>query len=245
MNEFLKENFNVISDKDVVYKKTPVKGKTVLKIFALIMEICFFLPLCTVSCSGQKLPINGLDATFGTKAMGETIEGNILCILLMLIPIAILAVLFMKNLYEKTYAYLITGAVPLVQLIILFVFKSRIIEQAEEYSATVKFNNGFYMNIISSILVIIVSAVMYYMIYKMDLPVVSASYGQNIQTSNQMSKKKCTSCGAMVNEDAKFCSKCGYTFEKKEENSQKVFCSECGAELNPDMQFCTECGSKR
>lgn len=243
MNEFMKENFYATTDKDVALKKVPIKGKIVLKILALIMEICFFLPMITVSCSGQEKTISGLDATFGTEVsvMGytEKIDGNMLCILLMVIPLAILAVLFVKKMYEHKFGYLMITAGALVQAIILFQFKSRVIKIVEEEGVDVVFHNGYYINLVFSIIVIILSLLMYYLIYQLDIPV----NDYYTQTSPQMPQKVCSNCGVMVNEDARFCGKCGQSFAGDEESYKKAFCSECGSEMNSDMSFCPECGT--
>jgi membrane protease subunit (stomatin/prohibitin family) len=74
----------------------------------------------------------------------------------------------------------------------------------------------------------------------------------------------CTKCGMNNPSNAKFCSSCGSTLEKKTiicphcnsiQSSQAKFCSECGtpltarkcecgAELKPSDKFCPECGKK-
>lgn len=47
--------------------------------------------------------------------------------------------------------------------------------------------------------------------------------------------RKCDKCGQKLNDDAKFCSKCGKSVESKK-------CTNCGKEMNGDSQFCEYCG---
>lgn len=46
---------------------------------------------------------------------------------------------------------------------------------------------------------------------------------------------KCRNCGAMLGEDAKFCSQCG---------EKVIRCSACGALLEENAKFCSQCGTK-
>lgn len=50
-------------------------------------------------------------------------------------------------------------------------------------------------------------------------------------------KVRCPSCGALNNENAKFCSECGAKLGPK-------CCPNCGAEIAPGAKFCGECGTK-
>jgi len=44
----------------------------------------------------------------------------------------------------------------------------------------------------------------------------------------------CRQCGAQMEQDAHYCSRCGYKLT--------AFCPKCGSRLNPESQFCTRCG---
>lgn len=47
--------------------------------------------------------------------------------------------------------------------------------------------------------------------------------------------RKCDKCGTKLNDDAKFCSKCGNLIEIKK-------CAKCGKEMKADAKFCEYCG---
>ncbi len=65
----------------------------------------------------------------------------------------------------------------------------------------------------------------------------------NNQSTNSEAKKesgvKCTNCGSLQSEDAKFCSNCGTKL------TSKKFCTNCGKEVDPNAKFCGECGQKQ
>jgi len=50
--------------------------------------------------------------------------------------------------------------------------------------------------------------------------------------------KKCPKCGHTLDEDANFCSNCGYALKGPDK------CPHCGADLPPGAKFCTKCGEK-
>ncbi len=61
--------------------------------------------------------------------------------------------------------------------------------------------------------------------------------------------EKCSNCGAVVAEGAKFCTECGTAVEAQKEEAtapaepEVKKCSNCGAELPEGAKFCVECGT--
>ena len=77
----------------------------------------------------------------------------------------------------------------------------------------------------------------------------------NGQSSNiAYSNQKCRVCGALLENGASFCIKCGtkvveefqpkITTLSKEESGAYFFCSSCGTRLSVGTKFCTKCGAK-
>jgi DNA-directed RNA polymerase subunit RPC12/RpoP len=58
--------------------------------------------------------------------------------------------------------------------------------------------------------------------------------------------KTCPGCQAEVNDNAKFCIKCGFNIKKHEEEkaNQEYFCPECGTKFSGEV-FCPECGYRK
>ncbi len=61
----------------------------------------------------------------------------------------------------------------------------------------------------------------------------------NTDSNNLSSEIKCTKCGGLNKQGAKFCCECGSPLEQK-----KSFCTNCGAELSSGAKFCSGCGTK-
>ena len=61
--------------------------------------------------------------------------------------------------------------------------------------------------------------------------------------------KYCPKCGAITQEDARFCSACGQTFtqpiSRSSEEKTKILaiCPECKNRIPSDSKFCPECGA--
>ena len=69
---------------------------------------------------------------------------------------------------------------------------------------------------------------------------------RKLQIRNQI---RCPGCGAVVAEDAKFCSACGLRLpeppkdiEETPESADAVYCPKCGAMRKGDDRFCELCG---
>lgn len=58
--------------------------------------------------------------------------------------------------------------------------------------------------------------------------------------------RKCLNCGAMLGENAKFCSVCGSKVESaaQSQEQQLLFCTQCGNRVNANDSFCMKCGAK-
>ena len=61
-----------------------------------------------------------------------------------------------------------------------------------------------------------------------------------------MSNWTCPKCGAVLDEDALFCTSCGTKRPEQESDVKEEvsFCPECGAKLVPGAAFCERCGAR-
>lgn len=60
-----------------------------------------------------------------------------------------------------------------------------------------------------------------------------------------MVKIECSSCGAQIEENNKFCTDCGTKIEKTSEKEEKeIICPKCSKKLSSNIKFCTDCGTK-
>ena len=131
-----------------------------LKIAALVAMVCFFLPLCTVSCSGEEVEITGTRATFGIEAMGEKVDGNIFYALILLAP----AVVLLLPLKEDISSALLFGGCAVVHLITLNSLKSGVEKQAQQMYATASTTGAFAVAYLAGLCILICAALWFWVI---------------------------------------------------------------------------------
>ncbi len=104
-----------------------------IRMILVVLLICFFFPICTVSCSSSeisgvesitstedateiasslasKVEISALDGAFGLEVWETPISGNPIFALLFLLPLAALVLSFIfRNVWQSAAAYLLTA----------------------------------------------------------------------------------------------------------------------------------------
>lgn len=132
--------------------------KNILRILTVLCMIFVFCPAFLVSCSGQDVNVNVMTAVEGVKAYGETVvKPQPLMLLCLLLPIAVMVLLFVKKFAEKLNSTIILGCTA-VDLVIWFVFRGAVKKIAEENYCTFKTTPWFVLNVIAMLLIIIVNA---------------------------------------------------------------------------------------
>ncbi len=127
--------------------------KTAKKIILLALEICFFLPFCTIACGSYSVTITGLTAAIGNSS--EDIAPAIYPAILFLMPLIALILIF-KNRLNRTEEEeklsdnfsLATGIVDLAVLLVLYIhiisrIKSEIGSDSVSEVLTLKFGYVF------------------------------------------------------------------------------------------------------
>ena len=127
--------------------------KTAKKIILLALEICFFLPFCTIACGSYSVTITGLTAAIGNSS--EDIAPAIYPAILFLMPLIALILIF-KNRLNRTEEEeklsdnfsLATGIVDLAVLLVLYIhiisrIKSEIGSDGVSEVLTLKFGYVF------------------------------------------------------------------------------------------------------
>ena len=140
---------------------TEKKGdsKPLNKIILLALEICFFLPFCTISCGSYSVTITGITATFGNSS--EDIAPAIYPAILFIMPLIALILIF-RNGLNKTKEEerladnfsLATGVVDLVVLLALYIhITSRIKSEigSDSVSEVLTLKMGYILEVVLNI----------------------------------------------------------------------------------------------
>ena len=117
----------------------------IARVVALVAILAFFLPFCSVSCSGQKIEqLSALQISTGKdiRAMGdsERIEGNPATFILLLLPAAVIGISYVKNHIVSYCAYI-------VEAISVLLYNSYLLKSVEKaclgYGCTVRAEAGY------------------------------------------------------------------------------------------------------
>lgn len=159
-------------------EKKLITIKNVLRVLSVICLVLVFCPAFLVSCSGETVNVSAMTAVGGVSMYGEkVVDPSPIMLLCLFIPIAILVLLFIKNIADKTNAAII-AACGVVDLIMWFVFRSKVKEIAEEALCDFKSTGWFVLNIISLVLIILLTAIVMISKLHMDSDLIAAVSGK-------------------------------------------------------------------
>ena len=127
----------------------------IVKIIAAVLAILFFLPMFTVSCSGEEIPFSGLDCAIGKDiGFGSKSESNAAAWFLVIVPLVFFVVLCLTK--NEAAKYLAGTVLSCIGLIMFFIFYLRISEYENggmvKISLTAAFFGSVILYIISGIL---------------------------------------------------------------------------------------------
>lgn len=221
------ERFQVTEDGDIKASTVKYPAKWVVKRIAVVLIVLFFFPLCTVSCGGYSRNINGLQLTFGIEDGGDLVHGNLLCIVLLLIPIFIFAVFSIRQIEGMWKKYICVLAVSAVHLIMLAVCFKGVKSAAEEYGAEARFTIWYFLTVLGVLLTGGISAIAI-----MKLQGIPGIQNRGIQNSlervqnirNRIVERKepitnteeiriCHACGRILESNMNFCPGCGTAYK--------------------------------
>lgn len=199
----------------------------------MLLIIFFFVPSFLVSCSGANVRFSAARAMVGVRYNGEKVsEASPICVLLILLPIAMLVVWCLKNVLKDKIAAIVCLSCAGVDLIMWFIVRMGVAANAEDVLGTSKVLAGFVFNIIFVLLVIAANILVMINILPADKPLIGDNSGmqqpgmqQNVyQSAPQQNVYQSAST--------------------QEAPAEETVCANCGEVLAQGSRFCTKCGSK-
>ena len=129
--------------------------RNVLKILAALGVVFAFCPSFLVSCMGEDMKI---DVTTGIQGIPDfDINGSPFLVLCILIPIAVLVLLFIKKIAQKTSATIILIA-TFLDFLIWIIFRNQVKKLAEGNGCGFKCTTWFWIDMIVLVLIILATA---------------------------------------------------------------------------------------
>lgn len=215
--------------------------KKVMRVLSLLCIIFVFCPSFLVSCSGQTIDVGVMSAVSGISMYGEQIvEPHFIMIVCLFIPIAILAILFLKKFAERKAAGVIAGLAA-ADFIIWVVFRATVKKMAEKNYCDFETTVWYVLNAIMLIAVILLAILIWSGKIKMDTDLIlSLSSSGSKETLKQMSAV----VNQISNKVTELAGDAAINVSKtKKTNVDSIgFCSKCGSAIAYGCRFCTSCG---
>ena len=197
--------------------------RNVLKILAALGIVFACCPSFLVSCMGEDIKV---DFYTGMKGMPDfDINGSPFLVLCILIPIAVLVLLFIKKMAQKTSATIILIA-TFLDFVIWFIFRNQVKKIAESNGCEFKCTIWFWLDMIVLILIILATAFIVAGKAQFDQMAAEMFAGSSVAkgvtaaagvagvVTAKTSGRTCASCGKPLTVGAKFCTNCGAPIEE-------------------------------
>ncbi len=161
--------------------------KNILKILLLLCIIFAFCPSFLVSCSGQNMNVSVMTAVQGISVDGqEVVEPHPAMLICLILPIAMLVILFIKNLVDRQIV-LILSASSIIDFVIWLIFESSAKKMAEEYYCDFEVTIWFILNMIALILIALLSLAVILNKIQLNMDLMTISSGLNTKGMNNRS----------------------------------------------------------
>ena len=211
--------------------KTGFSTRNIMKILALLSLVMIFCPLFMVSCAGQTETIGLLDIIGGVEYYGEPIVNPhyelIVCILL---PIAVLVILFLKKINKKKTSIAVT-VLCAADFLILLIMRGGVKRFCEENGFTFRSTGWMKFDWFLHILLITGGILCAAGVLHLDGPVTELADPE--ERPKRGRKASDSTDGPEPEKDERiicYCSKCG-----KPVRHGETVCASCGEPIHPDI----------
>ena len=224
-----------------VKKKSVLTVKNILRALTILGIIFVFCPSFLVSCSGEDVNVSVMTAVGGVEVYGErVVDPNPIMLICLLLPIAVLVLLFIRKFNDRKTAGVILGCTA-VDLVIWFIFRTAVKNYAEENYCTFGTTPWFVINVIVMIIVILITAVVAAGKLQLETDLIAAVTGKGSQEAlDQMSAAVSQMSGAVT----KMAGKVVNNINNKPKKENIIgYCAKCGSPIQYGCKFCTSCGT--
>ena len=131
--------------------------KNVIRLLSILLMVFFFVPSFMVSCAGYgNIKISAFKAMTGIKIEGESVsDPKVICIIMLLLPIAMLALWCLKSVLKDKIAAIASGSCAVVDFIFWIALCVGVNKEATDNYCTAKVTAGFIFNILFILAIVV------------------------------------------------------------------------------------------
>lgn len=221
-------------------KKSVFNVRNLVRMLSMFCIAFVFCPTFLVSCSGQTMEISGMDLITGISAYGQKSDSYPAMIISLLLPAAIIVVMFLKNTASKKIAAIMMGC-SACDLALWMYVKSQFKKAADQYYCVFETTGWYNANMIALIFLILISILLLVGIARLDREIVSGSTKEGAKKAlNHMAAAVSQTSGAVSKAAADAAGNVG---NKASKEKTIGYCTKCGKPITSGSKFCTSCGA--
>ena len=229
---------NPVSDQG---KRAAFMVRKVIRWLLFLCIVLVFCPSFLVSCSGRDVNVSAMTAVKGVYMYGDTVvEPHPVMLVCLLLPLAALALLFIKKFSDQKTAGMVT-ACGIADFVVWLVFRFAVKKIADENYCSFRTTGWYALNLAAQLLIILFSVLAAIKKIEMEMDVMEFfASGKAQGTMSQMSK----AVGQMSNAVGSLAGSVVDNMNQKKQKENAIgFCSKCGSPIAYGCRFCTSCGA--
>ena len=234
--------------------------KNIIRLLSILLMVFFFVPSFMVSCAGYgNIKISAFKAMTGIKIEGESVtDPKIICIIMLLLPIAMLALWCLKSVLKDKIAAIASGSCAVVDFIFWIALCVGVNKEATDNYCTAKVTAGFIFNILFILAIVVLDLLIIINVLQAEKPLIRQKMMNGYQGMPQQNMY-----GNVPPQQGQFQGQPvppqqqgqfqgqpmppqqGQFQSQPVQPQQPVqpVCSKCGAPLVAGNKFCTKCGN--
>lgn len=240
----MNEISNISSEK----KKLSVTVKNIIRTLTFCCVILFFCPMFMVSCSDSDwgvdtdlIKVSAVTAIKGISSYGETlVSPQPVIALCLLLPAAVLVLLFIKKFTDKQTSAAVCG-MTVLDLIIWIIFRTSAKKFAEDAQCQFKTTGWYVINIIALLLILIFTVLILINRLQMQTDLMDVFSKKDIHSAmGQMSD----TVGHFSNTMSQMAGNVAGNIRKRTMKEDIIgYCAKCGKPITYGHKFCISCGT--
>lgn len=209
-----------------------VTVKNVLKVLSGLCILFYFIPVFFVSCAGQKIYVSGVKASFG---LGD-LDAYPLTIFLLLFEIALLVMLFLKNIPVMT-AKIANLGLSVCDFIGWIIFYFFVKDKAEGSGAGFGTTAAYPITIILLILELVITILVMLNVFQNETNLIDFFTSDKMKNAVNTGLDKVSSAVNTASDGV------ASMFNSKPNGVVLGYCQTCGKPITLGNKFCMGCGT--